>query len=255
MIKVIHSFLSSSKTKRNNVQQVFRSQLKQLLPASGLRQYHCNRIALNIALHNFIEQMKVVTGKLKRILRPIPHPQLENGEIYLHLGCGDIDHPKFINIDGRPAPHIHYVQTLNNLSQFNNESVDLIYASHCLEHFPHDKVPQVLAEWYRVLKKGGILRLAVPDFDQLLHVYQESDCNIHSILHGLMGGQDYAYNFHTIVFNQSFLQNLLQNTGFQIIEGWFYGQDELTIREDASNCEFEVKGKNIPISLNVQAIK
>ena len=53
--------------------------------------------------------VKTTYGKLKRqIIRP-SFPKLENGELYLHLGCGRINHEKFVNIDGLPAPHIHYI--------------------------------------------------------------------------------------------------------------------------------------------------
>jgi predicted SAM-dependent methyltransferase len=53
----------------------------------------------------------------------------------LHLGCGNINYPDFINVDLMPASHVHYVRGINNLKPFKNNSVDLIYACHCLEHF------------------------------------------------------------------------------------------------------------------------
>ena len=82
----------------------------------------------------------------------------------LHLGCGTINHPKFINIDGIPKPHIHYIRSIDNLSNFSNNSVDLIYACHCLEHFPYHQIPGIISEWVRIMKKDSILRISVPDF-------------------------------------------------------------------------------------------
>lgn len=44
-----------------------------------------------------------------------------------------------------------------------DNSVEAIYASHLLEHFPRHKTRAVLAEWHRVLKPGGEIRILVPD--------------------------------------------------------------------------------------------
>lgn len=43
---------------------------------------------------------------------------------------------------------------------FADESQDAVFASHCLEHIPD--VGPVLADWFRVLKIGGYLVIAVP---------------------------------------------------------------------------------------------
>lgn len=50
-------------------------------------------------------------------------------------------------------------------------SVDVIYSSHMLEHLDRPTARQFLAEALRVLKPGGILRLAVPDLRQLVVRY------------------------------------------------------------------------------------
>jgi hypothetical protein len=46
---------------------------------------------------------------------------------------------------------------------YDNGAVSLIYSSHFLEHIPEKKGTQVLHECYRVLGKGGVLRIVVPD--------------------------------------------------------------------------------------------
>jgi SAM-dependent methyltransferase len=200
-------------------------------------------------------EIQTLCGKLKRsILRP-PFPKLEDGAVNLHLGCGHVNHPKFINIDGLPAPHIHFIRQIDDLSPFRNHSVDLIYACHCLEHFPHVKVTKVLAEWFRVLKKGGILRLSVPDFDILLTIYRENGNEINYILPALMGGQNYKYNFHMTAFNRASIEALLKSTGFKQVQEWQPGSCSLTTFDDASVCRAVVNGKFYPLSLNIEAIK
>lgn len=53
----------------------------------------------------------------------------------------------------------------------NNNSADLVYSSHFLEHIPRDKVGYFLLECWRILKPGGVLRLVVPDLENICRTY------------------------------------------------------------------------------------
>jgi SAM-dependent methyltransferase len=201
-------------------------------------------------------KIQTVYGKIQRqFCRPSFPKEFNNGKIYLHLGCGFVNHPEFINIDGLPAPHIHYIRPIDNLSPFKKNSVNLIYACHCLEHFPHAKVPEVLTEWFRVLQQGGILRLSVPDFDLLLNIYKENGNDINTIICPLLGGQDYEFNFHFTVFNRLSLETLLKNAGFKQIQEWQPGTCKLTTFDDWSSRQILSNEKYYPVSLNIEAIK
>ena len=193
-----------------------------------------------------------------RIVRAFYKPTLPHNvgdKIYLHLGCGDVNHPQFINIDVIPAPHIHYVRSIDNLSIFKNSSVDLIYASHCLEHFPMRAIDSVLKEWHRVLRPDGILRLSVPDFDTLLKIYLENDNDITPILGALMGGQTYFHNYHKILFTEKSLALLLTTAGFNTVRLWIPQSSELTTFDDWSSRPITVNGKECRVSLNIEAVK
>lgn len=206
-------------------------------------------------INSITVEIQSVFAKLKRqFLRP-PFPKLKNEQINLHLGCGSINHSSFINIDGLPAPHIHYVRAIDNLSPFRDDSVDLIYACHCLEHFPYHKVPRVLAEWFRVLKHNGVLRLSVPNFDLLLDIYKDNGNNVNTILGPLMGGQDYKFNFHMTVFNRSSLESLLKDTGFKLVQEWQPDSCELTTFDDFSTYKSIIHEKHYRVSLNIEALK
>ena len=222
--------------------------LRRILPQSFRSRYRpkCNEMKL---------QGEIIWGKFIRLFIRPSLPRLENNGVYLHLGCGPINHPKFINVDGMPLQHVHYVRNINDLSPFKDGSVDLIYASHCLEHFSHQKIFTVLIEWHRVLKKGGILRLSVPDFDLLLKMYKDSNNIIDAIISPLMGGQDYEYNFHKTVFTKSSLSLLLKKVGFLEVREWTPGSSELTTFDDWSTRKISINGKEYAISLNIEAIK
>ena len=80
--------------------------------------------------------------------------------VKLHLGCGKRYIPGFVHIDLVDYEHIDYHNSIDDLSLFEDNSVDLIYTCHVLEHFHRNRIPTVLNEWYRVLKINGTLRIS-----------------------------------------------------------------------------------------------
>lgn len=208
--------------------------------------------SMYLQLNKLISEASITATKINRQFNRPELPKNPNSEINLHLGCGSINHPNFINVDARPAAHIHYVRFINDLSPFHDNSVNLIYACHCLEHFPYNDVPKVLSEWFRVLKNHGVLRLSVPNFDLLINIYKDQEDNLESIVPLLMGGQDYEFNFHKSAFNASNLKKILLKTGFQEVRNWQPGRCDMTTFNDWSGRQL---GGKYPVSLNLEAIK
>ncbi len=54
---------------------------------------------------------------------------------------------------------------------FNGNSVDFIYSEHVLEHLTFEEGEKVFREFYRCLKVGGVLRIAMPDLDYVMQKY------------------------------------------------------------------------------------
>jgi len=192
---------------------------------------------------------------LKRLIGAPPLPRSADGKVLIHLGCGDIASPEFINVDARPAPHVHYVRDVTDLSVFPDNFADLVYACHVLEHVPHRALKATLWEWQRVLKPGGVLRLSVPDFDKIVHIYQSCGQDIGSILPPLMGGQGYLHNTHHSVFNHAYLSEKLKEIGFMEIREWDACRVENHEFEDWASRRIERAGTQFEISLNVEAVK
>lgn len=64
---------------------------------------------------------------------------------------------------------------------FIDESLELIFASHILEHLPDEVVLNLLKECHRTLKKGGIMRISVPDMEKAFKAYVDRDWNFFEI--------------------------------------------------------------------------
>jgi predicted SAM-dependent methyltransferase len=191
--------------------------------------------------------------RFKRLFRrPVP-PQNADGSLNIHLGCGRVNHPAFINVDVAPFAHIHYVHPVERLPMFPDGIADLIYVCHCLEHVSFLETAAVLHEWRRVLKPGGILRVSVPDFDCILAIYEAFQHEIAAIEKTLMGGQNYPANFHKAVFNRAHLTRLFESAGYVNIRPWTPGSDVMTTFDDWSGRSVKVQDRAFPISLNLEA--
>jgi SAM-dependent methyltransferase len=71
----------------------------------------------------------------------------------------------------RSLPDNILVHNLAKGIPFESDSVDVVYHSHMLEHLDRDVAESFLGEVKRVLKPGGVHRIAVPDFEKLCRAY------------------------------------------------------------------------------------
>jgi predicted SAM-dependent methyltransferase len=174
--------------------------------------------------------------------------------VLIHLGCGNVNSPEFINVDALPLPHVHYVLNVAKLSVFKDSYADLLYASHVLEHIPVNQVETVLAEWKRVIRPDGVLRLSVPDFDKLIDMYHEVGNKIFPIQCPLVGAGT-KYTSHYSIFNETYLNELLSKVGFRIVRNWDPHKVDHHDFDDWASIPTYAHGKEFYISLNLEAVK
>lgn len=91
---------------------------------------------------------------------------------YINLACGPvfIDSPVWANFDFVAASGVQQADLLGRLPLSDN-STQLVYSSHFLEHIPKPQVADFLSECLRVLKPGGVLRLVLPDLQNMARTY------------------------------------------------------------------------------------
>jgi predicted SAM-dependent methyltransferase len=174
----------------------------------------------------------------------------------LHLGCGEKRIEGFINIDSRDLENVDLVDDISQLRSIEDSSVDLIYASHVLEHFGRFKYMDVLKKWYSVLKKGGILRISVPDFESVCEYYNEKG-DIYSLRGFLYGGQNYPENYHYCAWDFKSIGKDLTEVGFKNVVRYDWRNTEHSDLDDYSQCYLPHMDKENGklMSLNIEATK
>ncbi len=172
----------------------------------------------------------------------------------LHLGCGKAYLPGWVNVDifsTVKADAYHDVTAL----PFERESFDLLYCSHLLEHVHRHMVLATLNHWASLLKSGGVMRLAVPDFEAVCLQYRETG-DINEVMGLLYGGQNCHLNRHTIAFDDPSLRRYMSNAGLRDIREWDYRKTEHAAHDDYSQAflpHMDRSGRHM--SLNLEGTK
>lgn len=153
----------------------------------------------------------------------------------LNLGCGEHKMPGHVNLDIKDGADARKLDYPDN-------SVDEVYASHVLEHFGAEETELVLKEWVRVLKPGGIIRIAVPDLRKAMQELQKDDPidghdNLQSVLYG---SRTDGNDRHQVGFVRETLQKAMYGAGIGFISEF------VPFTSDCSSS---------PYSLNLEGVK
>jgi predicted SAM-dependent methyltransferase len=178
--------------------------------------------------------------------------------IKLNLGCGWRNFGSdWVHIDGGDYPHLDSTDIIN--LPYPDNSVDVIYSSHTLEYFNRTEVKDVLSIWRNKLKPGGILRLAVPNFEVLAKLYAKDKISLSQVLGPLYGqmlmGDETIY--HKTTYDYKSLESLLLDLNFNNIKSYNWEKTEHFNLDDFSQSYIPHMDKEngVLTSLNVEAIK
>ena len=172
----------------------------------------------------------------------IDNLSLNDKKKVLHVGCGPADITGIgcitdpenwiehrLDIDPNAKPD--YCCSMLNMYHVPKDEYDLVFSSHCLEHVFSHEVRQVLWQFERVLKPGGIVMIYVPNLQQaaqfivdngiLKKAYTTEDGNnidIYPIdmIYGWVGAvaQGHEGMQHKTGFTPESLKLILQASGF-----------------------------------------
>lgn len=104
---------------------------------------------------------------------------LKNEEIKkLQIGCGKNILEGWLNTDLIETDIIMYLDAGISFP-IENGTFDFIYSEHLFEHLKVEQQINMLNEGYRILKKGGIMRIAMPNLEFLYNIYSNPNTPVH----------------------------------------------------------------------------
>jgi predicted SAM-dependent methyltransferase len=151
----------------------------------------------------------------------------------LNIGCGNKKINGYVSVDIRNDVDADIIIDLEKIPYpLEGGSIDEILANDIIEHFSYRTVEDVVREWHRILTSGGMLRIKTPDFENIINILKRDGLSFiggtaslvmgdehktwAGISHWLYGGQDYAQNYHKMIFTKIELKKFLEYIGFEV---------------------------------------
>ena len=140
----------------------------------------------------------------------------------LNWGCGSWTPEGWINSDIKDEPGVNLVcNILEGGLPLEDGSIDYAVSIHALPEMPYPNLLPVLQELRRVLKPGGVLRLALPDIDKGIAAYQRGDRDYFLIPDedAKSPGAKFItqmlwYGYSKLLFTRDFIEEMLLKAGF-----------------------------------------
>jgi predicted SAM-dependent methyltransferase len=213
---------------RRVIKRVIKKVLLKLLPNHLLEQ-------LNFELHMLLVRLRSANRF---------RAYLEKKDLLLNVGAGGFGKEGWINLDAFPGTKIDCQWDARKRLPFASGSIKGIFSEHFFEHIDYtEEAPRFLRECYRVLRKGGVLRIIVPDAEKYLMAYAHGGWREFRSLRPLddqMRDQQYGWTYNTrmelinYVFRQGqehkfaydfeTIEFLLKRNGFQDVRKQEYGK-------------------------------
>jgi len=96
-----------------------------------------------------------------------------------------------------------------------NSCADYIYSSHFLEHLTKEKGHHLLQESFRVLKQGGKIRIAVPDLEFALNLFEKGQKQKMLDDYFFVEKDGSYFAQHKYMYDFEMLKNILEEVGFR----------------------------------------
>ncbi len=139
----------------------------------------------------------------------------------IDIGCGPVKEEGYIGIDRYALPGVDIVADLNNGIPLEDNSVDVVYFGHSLEHF--DNLGNILKEIHRVCKNNAIMNVLAP--------YSNNYCNLVNPNHKLQ------FNEHTFRYYTNYECSWLDPQLWQFPYYYHWG----LASGDYSQCNIDIR--------------
>ncbi len=105
----------------------------------------------------------------------------------LEIGGGLWPQKGYLQMDAKKVPGVDVVGNVLKGIPLKDNSLDEVFAHWVLEHFAYREIPNLLKEFKRVLKKGGLLHLVTNNGLAHIKAYQEKVIDIHELNRMIFG--------------------------------------------------------------------
>lgn len=186
-----------------------------------------------------------------RFFFPILHKNISTKK-YLNLGCGKTRLENYTNLDfynktlfsRHPDPEV--MHDLRYPLPFPDNHFDGVFSEHTLEHLYPNEAFNLLREMHRIISKGGVVRISLPDLGKEIERYNE---NNYPSDQAKTRGERFNSVFrwgHRAVYDAEFLSYLLELVGFVNVQEREFCEgvnEELCIElEERKRASFYVEG-------------
>jgi len=133
----------------------------------------------------------------------------------VEIGSGGSPSPNFIHCDiDRKNPDLEIVLDAR-LLPFQPESIDMIFASHLIEHLTFEEAKYFLAQSWKALKHSGKIVLYAPNLDWIIQHWNDPSV-APSPLDALYGSQIGEFQIHKSGYSPKILASILESIGFLV---------------------------------------
>ena len=155
----------------------------------------------------------------------------------VEIGAGEKPHPDYdIHLDLLPLPDIEVISRVDRLP-FRTASLDGLRANHVLEHQSYELLEPTVAEWARVLRPGARLDIGVPDARSIAEQWVRGEIDTAEANYWILGGHSdraahkgvdargvplWIWNAHHTMFDEPWLRQLVEGSGFVDVEIFTY---------------------------------
>ena len=196
-----------------------RSELREVISKDA---YETQKLVDGFKKEILAELVDLKSGHSSKITTKIINKKKVDSLKKVNIGSGRDIRDDYINVDHRQIDGVDVVADVRALP-FEKATLDEIYASHVVEHFTERDAKKVLAYWFTLLRKGGVIRIFVPNIDVMAREYAKGNITWSAFQSVVLGGQDYASDHHFNQFSLDSMEDLVKaaipGAIFEIVEG------------------------------------
>lgn len=199
-------------------------------------------------IRSFVDIATAAIGRMRRGNRIFPEKDSRDNCVKVNLGCGlavahgwtNVDaslnalvaswprlaHKLLYRVSGSNRyysqdrycelleQHVFIHHDLSHSIPLKDRTADFIYSSHFLEHLFKQDAERLLADCYRALKPGGIIRICVPDLAHAVSLYARGEKEQMLANYFFVEDKESFLARHKYMYDFELLKSCLEKYGF-----------------------------------------